>query len=116
MLRASAAQTNRSVSLKAVTDLSIDSQLKWGRELLAFTDAAVTRDAQTMALARESLVLVGGLGAVVRAAGCVGTFQMMNRLMDTLGVRVDASRLALAAELGITVPTHLRPRSTPGPT
>lgn len=69
-------------------------------ELVAFTDAAVARDRSSMALARDAFATVGGRDAVVRAAGCVGNFQMMNRLMDVLGV---------AEELGLGLPEHLRP-------
>lgn len=61
----------------------------------------------------EALKLVAGPEAVVRAAGCAGNFQIMNRLMDTLGVPVSR-RLALAEELGLDLPDHLMP--VPGTT
>ena len=109
MLRASAIQTNRNFSLEAIVDPDTDSHLRWGRELLAFTDAAIGRDPETMAPTRAALAALGGRDAVVRAAGCVGTFQMMNRLLDTLGVKVDRKGLALAEELDLDVPEHLLP-------
>jgi len=34
---------------------------------------------------------------------------MMNRLLDTLGVKVDRKGLALAEELDLDVPEHLLP-------
>ncbi len=121
MLRASAIHTNRSFSLEAIVDPAIDPHLTWGRELLAFTDGAVGRDQETMASARAALAAAGGRDAVVRAAACVGNFQMMNRLLDALGVRVDRKGVALAQKLGIDVPEHLLPgrldqrsRPTPG--
>lgn len=109
MLRASATRTKRTVAIRSIADPGIDPQLEWGRELLAFTDAAVNADAESMASARDALELVGGSDAVVRAAGCVGTFQMMNRLMDVLGVRADAAWMPVADDLGIVVPDHLCP-------
>ena len=56
MLRASAIQTNRSFSLEAIVDPDTDSHLRWGRELLAFTDAAIGRDPETMASTRAALI------------------------------------------------------------
>lgn len=109
MLRASATHTNRSISLEAIADPNVDSGLQWGRELLAFTDAAVGRDGVAMATSRTALALAGGRDAVVGAAGCVANFQMMNRLLDTLGVRVARNRLPLAKHLGVDVPDHLLP-------
>ena len=109
MLRASANQTNRRHALGAVVDPTIESHLEWGGALLAFTDAAVAREAEAMTSARIILEGLGGWTAVVRAAGCVGSFQMMNRLMDTLGVKVSRAGAALAKELDLHVPGHLLP-------
>lgn len=109
MLRASATETSRSLTLDAAIDPTIDSQLEWGAELLAFTDAAVARNEGAMASARTALEAVGGRDAVVRAAGCVANFQMMNRLLDTLGVKVGRAGVTLADELGVDVPEHLLP-------
>ena len=81
---------------------------------MVFTDAALARDRAAMRSAREALKLVAGPEAVVRAAGCVGNFQIMNRLMDTLGVPVSRAGLALAEELGLDLPDHLMP--VPGTT
>jgi len=114
MLRASATRTDRPLNLAAVTDPTQDSQLEWGRELLVFTDAALARNRAAMRSAREALKLVAGPEAVVRAAGCAGNFQIMNRLMDTLGVPVSRAGLALAEELGLDLPDHLMP--VPGTT
>ena len=110
MLRVSSKRTDRPVDLRAIVDPFADPLLACGAELLAFADAAVLRDAEEMPGAREALRRVAGDEAVVRAAGCAGNFQMMNRLLDAIGVRVNEAGLGLATELGIDVPEHLRPR------
>ena len=109
MLRASAARTNRSVDLRAALDPMVDSRLPAGPELLAFTDATVLRDAEEMPIARQALLDTAGPDAVVRAAAVAGNFEMMNRLLDAVGVAVTHQGAALAAELGLRVPDHLRP-------
>ncbi len=109
MLRASAEDTGRDHDLQAVVDPMADSLLPAGPELTAFTDAAVLRDPQEMPGARRSLLDVAGEAAVIRAAAVAGNFQMMNRLLDAIGVRVNRGRMDLADELGLTVPAHLRP-------
>ncbi|MDH3299979.1 MAG: hypothetical protein OES24_05680 [Acidimicrobiia bacterium] len=86
-----------------------DSLLPAGFELTAFTDAAVLRDGHEMPGARTALRNAAGEAAVIRAAAVAGNFQMMNRLLDAIGVRVRRGGMALADELGLTVPDHLRP-------
>lgn len=110
MLRASAEQTGRTHDLRAVVDPLSDSLLPAGAELSAFTDAAVLRDGHEMPMARKALVATAGEAAVLRAAAVAGNFQMMNRLLDAIGVRVRRPGMVLASELGLVVPPHLRPR------
>ena len=109
MLRASSRHTGRPADARAVVDLTKDALVPHGAELLAFTDAAVLRDRDEMPVARQALLDVAGPEAVVRAAGCAANFQMMNRLLDALGVEVRRQGMELAAELGLAVPDHLRP-------
>lgn len=109
MLRASSRQTDRPVDLQSIVDPFTDSLLPAGRELLAFTDAAVLGDADEMPPARAALLSVAGPAATIRAAAVAGNFQMMNRLLDALGVRVGPSAMRLANELGVEVPPHLHP-------
>ncbi len=109
MLRVSSNRTNRPVDLLSIVDVSIEPVLPWGRELLAFTDAAVLRDDDELPLARASLQRLAGDAGVVRAAACAGNFEMMNRLLDATGVRVPSAGMTLADELGIDVPEHLHP-------
>ncbi len=115
MLRASADKTGRIHDLRAVVDPMADSLLPAGPELSAFTDAAVLRDDHEMPAARMALMEVAGEAAVIRAAAVAGNFQMMNRLLDAIGVRVHRGGMALADELGLTVPVHLQPRRADRP-
>lgn len=109
MLRASSRHTGRPADLRAIVNPFTDPLVPAGRELLAFTDAAVLGDADEMPIAREALVRGAGQAATIRAAAVAGNFQMMNRLLDALGVRVGPSALRLADELDIAVPHHLHP-------
>lgn len=110
MLRASSQRTDRPTELRAIVDPVSDSLLPAGAGLLAFTDAAVLRDADEMSLARQRLGDQAGPEAVVRAAAVAGNFEMMNRLLDAVGVPVSSPGMALADELGLRVPDHLRAR------
>ncbi len=112
MLRASGKRTQRPVDLGSIVDITTDPLLPAGRELLAFTDAAVLRDDDEMPVAREALRQLVGDAGVVRAAACAGNFEMMNRLLDAIGVPVSEAGIALADGLGLVVPRHLRPADT----
>ncbi|MCP5026344.1 MAG: hypothetical protein GY929_08680 [Actinomycetia bacterium] len=107
MLRASAKQTNRPVDLRSVVDAGIDPGLDWGRALLEFTDALVLGDDDELPIARQRLLDVAGEPATVRAAGCAGNFQMMNRVLDAVVAPVNPVFASVGDELGITVPAHL---------
>ena len=110
MLRASSIKTERPADLVAVVDPMRDPLLPAGSELLAFTDAAILGDHEEMPPARRALLTAAGPDAVVRAAAVAGNFQMMNRLLDAVGVAVPAGRVPLADELGLRIPDHLRSR------
>jgi hypothetical protein len=109
MLRASSQSTDRPVDLSAIVAPMGDSLLPAGAELLAFTDAAVLRDVHELPGARDRLLAVAGEAAVLRAAAVAGNFEMMNRLLDAIGVPVRSPQMQLADELGLRVPDHLRP-------
>jgi len=81
-----------------------------GAQLIAFADAAVLRDPDEMPAARQALLDSAGPDAVVRAAAVAGNFEMMNRLLDAVGVVVPQRMAVLADELGLRLPDHLRPR------
>ena len=69
--------------------------------------AAVTDE---MPVARRALEERAGPAAVVRAAACAGNFQMMNRLLDAIGVLVSRAGMALARPSSSSpCPAHLTP-------
>jgi hypothetical protein len=82
-----------------------DAGLRFGRELVRFTDAASGSDITTMTRARDRLVDVGGAAFMIDAAAVVAAFEMFTRVVDGTGGRfppdVDGHRAALDAQLGI---------------
>ncbi len=111
MLRVSSNRTGRPVELRSIVDSVTHPILPRGPQLLAFADAAVLRDVDEMPVARAAVFASAGPAGVVRAAGCAGNFEMMNRLLDAIGVTVNAPGMTLADGLGLDVPMHLRPTS-----
>ncbi len=109
MLRASSKKTGRPADVAAVVNPSVDPLLPGGPELLEFTDAAVNHDRSALPEARTRLLEAVGPAGAVRAAAVAANFQMMNRLLDALGVRTSKGGMALAADLGVDVPAHLHP-------
>ncbi len=112
MLRASAKQTDRPVDLRSVVDAGVEPLLEWGRPLLEFTDALVLGDPDELPISRQRLLEVAGEAATVRAAGCVGNFQLMNRVLDAVIAPVNPAFAPMGVELGLTVPAHLTPTAS----
>ena len=90
MLRASAIASSRRVDLRAVTDRSVDPLLPGGSVLLELTDAALDGDDVALADAQNAVRRSAGDAALVDAAGVIGTFEMMNRIADAIGMPVGA--------------------------
>ena len=99
MLRASAITTGIDLDLRSVGDHDIDPGRADAVALLRFADAVVGRTSD-LADARAALVEVLGADAVVPAAGAAGNFEMMNRLVDAVGVVVPRSMYAIGPEIG----------------
>lgn len=104
MLRASAQTTDLALNLEGIRDPTIDSGVPAGHALLALTDAAVLRDGAERDIAFAELVEEASEPAAVRAAAVAGNFEMMNRLLDGIGVGAPSGSGEIAAELGITLP------------
>ena len=111
MLRESATITERAVDLRGVTDPSVDPRLPGGRELVALTDATVTRDLNRIGVAALAVVDVLGEAALVDAAGVIGNFKMMNRIAGATGIPVGRvarqENATLIDELGLEGYGHL---------
>lgn len=106
MLRASAHKFEAKVALRALTDAGVELGVADSRELLAAADAAVLRDVDEIEVARSNLVSAVGEQGAVRAFATAGNFEMMNRLLDALGVGPPDRVMDLAAEIGVVVPNH----------
>jgi hypothetical protein len=110
MLRASCSANDIEFQLACVIDSKLGSGVAHCHELVNFADALLKGEVSSLALAREKLRSVVGDDGVVRAAAVVGNFQMMNRALDTLGAQfgreVTPELIAMAGELGMSVPKH----------
>jgi len=106
MLRASATNFGVDANLRALTDAGIDLGVTGARELLAAADATVLRDTDEIEVARAELVAAVGEPGAIRAFATAGNFEMMNRLLDALGVGPLKGVLPLADEIGVVVPDH----------
>lgn len=104
MLRASSQTLGHDVAIRGVSDVTVDPLVPAGRELVAFTDAAVLRDDHEIEPARADLVAAVGADGAARAASVAGNFELMNRLLDGMGVGPPERALHLADELGVSPP------------
>ena len=71
------------------------------RELTAILDE---RDELVQCSVALSLVPLVGTAGAVRAAAVVGTFEMMNRNLDALGIGPSTASAAIAPDLGLPWP------------
>ncbi|NND74571.1 MAG: hypothetical protein HKN44_06150 [Ilumatobacter sp.] len=108
MLRASAEANDETIDLRGVGDVSVDSGVRHGHVLGAVVEAAVLRDADEMDIARERAVQALGSAGAVRAIAVTANFEMMNRLLDAVGIGPPASRLAIGDAIGIPLPSRFR--------
>ena len=110
MLRASCSANDIEFQLASVIDKNLGNGVAHYHELINFADALLKGEVKPLALARENLRGVVGDSGVVRAAAVVGNFQMMNRALDTLGAQlgreVTPELIAMAGDLGLSVPKH----------
>ena len=110
MLRASCSANDIEFQLASVVDSNLGNGVAHYHELINFADALLEGEVKSLDSARDKLRSVVDDDGVVRAAAVVGNFQMMNRALDTLGAQlgreVTPELLAMAGELGLTVPTH----------
>ena len=110
MLRASIATFDGEVAPAPIVSGVGDTGVAHGAEIIAFVDAVVLRDDDEYPEARARLEHLIGPEATDRAAMVAGNFSMMNRALDAVGAPVDGSQGALAAEMGLSIPSHLEAR------
>lgn len=96
--------------MRVVVDPTRNCRVDNYRELIDFTDALVKGDMTSLDNAREVLRAVVGDAGVIRAAAIVGTFQLMNQALDTIGATLGEVMppqiRGMAEEFGIDPPAH----------
>ena len=75
------------------------SSVACAEQIIAYTDAVISRDPLAIEVARADLQAAVGPAGVVDAAGVVGNFQRMNRIADAGGAVVDPPVRLLGANL-----------------
>jgi hypothetical protein len=99
------------VDLAAVNDGAVDSGVAFGAELLAYTDAVMSRDAEAIAKTRDELGAKIGTDGIVDTAAIISMFNVVDRIADSTGIPIDEGfsrdmRYEIGAELGMN---HLTP-------
>ena len=94
--------------MHGVSNVATDSGLPGGAQLSALTDAAVLRDEEEMWTARHAAVEALGAPATMRALAVAGNFEMMNRLLDAIGVGPPAQMAAIGDQIGVPLPDRRR--------
>ena len=92
--------------MKGIGHVTIDSLVRGDRVLGALTDAAVLRDADEMEVARSRAIAELGEPTTVRALAVAGNFEMMNRLLDAIGVGPPKGMRGLGDEIGVPLPAR----------
>lgn len=110
MLRASAEANDDTVDMRGVGNGSIDSGVAGDGVLTALTDAAVLRDAVELEISRARCVERLGETTTVRALAVAGNFEMMNRLLDAIGVGPPQRLFGIGDEIGVPLPERFRSR------
>lgn len=104
MLRASAEANGESIDLLAVGDETRDVGLPGGRYLSALAEAVVLRDNDELFVARQRCVDELGQQATDRAVAVAANFEMMNRLLDAIGVGPSAAMRPMGELIGVPLP------------
>ena len=101
LLRASGEVSGNTVDVHAVTEAAAatDSRVDHAESLVAFADAAVARDEESLERSRRELLEKVGPEGLVDAAGVVGNFQRMVRIADATGIPLDAPMSLITEDL-----------------
>ncbi len=96
------------MDISAVVNSALDSGVPLGREILAYVDAAVLADRQELPPARAELFEKAGAAVVTAVASVSANFEMMNRILDAVGVPIGGEiALEISSELDLEIPAHL---------
>ena len=105
MLSWSGTEQGLEVNLENVQSASGGVEVSFARELVDFATAATEFDLSELTKTRNDLINVAGLAVAIDAAAVIANFEMMTRLADSTGARMQtevvASRLAVATAMGV---------------
>ena len=105
MLSWSGTEQGLSVDLENVQSASGGVEVSFARELIDFAMAATEFDASALTKTRNDLINVAGLAVAIDAAAVIANFEMMTRLADSTGARMQTEvvqdRLAIAKAMGV---------------
>ena len=105
MLSWSGTEQGLEVNLENVQSASGGVKVSFARELVGFATAATEFDLSALTKARNDLIKVAGLAVTVDTAAVIANFEMMTRLADATGARMQtevvANRLAVATAMGV---------------
>ena len=104
----SSEHNNETIDMHGISSAAIDSGLPSSAQLSALTDAAVLRDEEEMLTARNAAIEALGAPATMRALAVASNFEMMNRLLDAIGVGPPAQMAAIGDQIGVPLPDRWR--------
>ena len=87
------------VDLRAVNGGTGDHGVEHGAELLAFTDAVMGDDEQTLREKRAMLRSVLSPDAFVDVAATIAAFNVVDRIADATGIPLDPMLAAMSADV-----------------
>ena len=106
MLRASATHNSDEIDLRGVGNESIDVGLANARTLSALVEAAVLRDDDEMDVARNKAIEDIGTVGTARAVAVAANFEMMNRLLDAVGIGPPPQMQPIGDLIGVPMPAR----------
>ena len=103
LLRASSEVSGNEVDLHAITDgkAAATSGVSHADALVAFAEAIVTGDDESLASAREDVIAAVGPEGFVDACAVVGNFQRMVRVADSTGISLDTPMDVLTGDMRV---------------
>ncbi|CAB5002308.1 MAG: hypothetical protein F2884_04980 [Actinobacteria bacterium] len=105
MLSWSGTEQGLEISLENVKNTTGGVDVSFARELVDFATAATEFDTAALTAARNNLIDIAGLAVVIDASAVIANFEMMTRLADSTGARMQTEvvqdRLAVATAMGV---------------
>ncbi len=105
MLRWSGTEQGIEIDLANVQTATGGVAVSFAQQLVDFATAATEFDLTVLAKSRDQLISVAGVAITIDAAAVIANFEMMTRLADSTGARMQtevvADRLVVAQAMGV---------------